>query len=251
MPLFTDGPISTIDDLRAHDSQLIDVAVVEGIDLTNKLNLAQEELGLELTALLARLQFADWRRFAATLNNIVVTPAVRLWHTYHALAMAYRDAYSNELNDRYGAKRDQFGRLAKWASEQVARSGIGITMRPVPRASTPTVKSIPGGLADGVYYVTTAWINDAGEEGGSAIPAVVSLAGSTMQVDAGSPPQNATAWNVYVGDGPDTMVMQNGSPLAAQLNWYQPPILTQRGKAPGMGQEPNYLQEAPRVIQRG
>ena len=36
MALFTDGPLNTIEDLRAHDSQLVDVASTEGIDLTKK-----------------------------------------------------------------------------------------------------------------------------------------------------------------------------------------------------------------------
>src|ERR1051326_6961503 len=53
MALFNDGPASGIADLQGHDSQLLDVAHVEGIDVTRKLALAQEELALELTTLLA------------------------------------------------------------------------------------------------------------------------------------------------------------------------------------------------------
>ena len=36
MALFTDGPISCIEDLTAQDSQLLNVASVEGIDMTQK-----------------------------------------------------------------------------------------------------------------------------------------------------------------------------------------------------------------------
>ena len=43
MALFMDGPISNIDDLAGQDSQLLDVANVEGIDVTRKLALAQDE----------------------------------------------------------------------------------------------------------------------------------------------------------------------------------------------------------------
>ena len=44
MALFTDGPVSSIDDLAAQDTQLLDVANAEGIDVTRKLGLAQDEL---------------------------------------------------------------------------------------------------------------------------------------------------------------------------------------------------------------
>ena len=42
MALFTDGPISSIEDLRGHDTQIVEIANVEGIDVTKKLALAQE-----------------------------------------------------------------------------------------------------------------------------------------------------------------------------------------------------------------
>jgi len=51
MALFIDGPASSMEDLAAQDSQLLDVASVENIDVTQKLALAQDELTLELNAL--------------------------------------------------------------------------------------------------------------------------------------------------------------------------------------------------------
>ena len=53
MALFTDGAFTSIEDLRGHDTQLLNVATVEGIDVTRKLALAQEELGIEVEGLLA------------------------------------------------------------------------------------------------------------------------------------------------------------------------------------------------------
>ena len=44
MALFTDGPISSIEDLRGTTPQLLDVASAEGIDVTRKLALAQDEI---------------------------------------------------------------------------------------------------------------------------------------------------------------------------------------------------------------
>jgi hypothetical protein len=251
MSLFTDGPISSIEDLRAQDSQLLDVAVVEDINLTSKISLAQGEIGLELVTLLGRLKFADQPYFIAGLANVVVTPALTLWHTYRALTMTYRDAYFNQLSDRYAAKRDQFRQLATWSAEQLVQNGIGLAMRPVSQAATPTVITIQGGLPDGIYYVTTSWINERAEEGASAITVVASLAASTIQVDAGPPPNNGIGWNVYVGTSPDSMVLQNSSQVSPGQIWLQPPVLIQRGRTPGTGQQPDYFQTAPRVIQRG
>ena len=52
MALFTDAPISTLDQLAAQDSAALDVASTEGIDATAKISLAQDELGIEITAAL-------------------------------------------------------------------------------------------------------------------------------------------------------------------------------------------------------
>src|ERR1044072_4136716 len=94
MALFTDGPAATIEDLAAQDSQLLTLANAEGIDLTVKLGLAHEAVGLELEELLSA--GSSYR-----LGQVVVTPAVRLWHTHRTLELVYRDAYHSQLNDRY------------------------------------------------------------------------------------------------------------------------------------------------------
>ena len=56
MALFTDGAPSTIDELTAHDSQLLTVASVEGIDVTQKLTLASP--GLDCNARKGRQRIA-------------------------------------------------------------------------------------------------------------------------------------------------------------------------------------------------
>ena len=53
MALFTDGPPSCIEDLSAQDTQLLEIANVEGIDVTQKLRLAHDELGIQLYSLLS------------------------------------------------------------------------------------------------------------------------------------------------------------------------------------------------------
>ena len=49
---------------------------------------------MELAELLQRASGFD-------LSHVVVTPPVRLWHTYRTLENVYREAYNSQLNDRY------------------------------------------------------------------------------------------------------------------------------------------------------
>lgn len=255
MALFTDGPAATIEDLAAQDSQLLNVASGEGIDITQKLALAHEELGLELTTMLKRLSTVDqmhWLTATPSLKTVAVTPPMKLWHTFRALEMVYADAYNNQLNDRYAGKRDQYHERVRWARDKLVESGLGIVQVPVARAATPTVMTVPGGIPDGTYYVTMTWANAAGEEGSSALPAVASTISSTLAVQpSGSPPQNAAGWNVYVGAAPDSMVLQNATAIAPGHTWVQPNGIETAGRNPGCGQKPNYIQPIPRVIGRG
>jgi hypothetical protein len=255
MALFTDGPASSMEDLTAQDSQLLDVAGVEGIDVAQKLALAQDELALELDALLTRLSYVDqllWLAPQPNLDSVVVTPALKLWHTFRGLEMVYSDAYNSQLNDRYAGKRDQFHARAKWAYETLVSAGIGVASVPVPRAAMPTVTAAPGTpLPNETYYATVAWVNAAGEEGASAVPATIAIAGGSLLVEPeGDPPRTAAGWNVYVGADPDAMALQNRSPIAIGQSWLQPAPLA-AGRPPGPGQRPSYLKPVPRVIQRG
>jgi hypothetical protein len=257
MALFTDGPISSIEDLTAQDSQLSAVAGTEGIDVTAKLALAQDEIGQELEAMLARLVPAGLGAGAAVwpsppgLGSLVVTPPLKAWHTFRALEIMYADAYNNQLNDRYAGKRDQFRDRAERARERLIEMGVGVASDPVPQAATPEVTPTTGAaLPAGTYYVSTAWVNGRGEEGAISTPAVATVAGGTLAVRAGDPPGTATGWNVYAGDGPDTMTLQNTGPIGTGQSWVQPAPLA-AGHKPGTGQAPSYLKPLPRVIERG
>src|SRR5260370_38697126 len=135
MALFTDGSVSSILDLTARDTQLLNVSVAEGIDVTQKLALAQDELALEIGTLLTRLTYVDqafWLAPQPDLGSVVVTPALKLWHTLRSLELVYADAYNNQLNDRYAGKRDQFHAMADSAYEKLIQIGLGIPANPVP-----------------------------------------------------------------------------------------------------------------------
>src|ERR1017187_8283426 len=136
MALFTDGAISSIEDLRGHDTQLLNVSTVEGIDVTRKLALAQDELYIEVEGLLGQLQTAAGIYEAAGMlggpsaarwiHQVVVTPPLKLWHIFRTLEMVYGDAYNSQLNDRYGGRRDEYHEKVKWAYNQVIQGGLGI-----------------------------------------------------------------------------------------------------------------------------
>jgi hypothetical protein len=254
MPLFTDGPISYLEDLTAQDSQLLNVASVEGIDTTQKMALAQEEVAMDLIGVLRQFGYADqlfWLAPQPKLDMVVVTPPLKLWHTARALELFYTDAYNSQLNDRYAGKRNQFHDLAKWAYSKLIEIGVGIAGTPMERAATPALTPFPGALPDGLYYVTATWVNRAGEEGAPATPASIATTSSTFLVETGTPPTAAAGWNIYVGASPDTMYRQNGAPIATGQTWQQPAMLIQTGSLPGRGQKPTYLQPLPRILRRG
>jgi len=254
MALFTDG-ISTIQDLTGQDSSLLTTAQTENIDLSTKLALAQQDLGIEITALLQQSSTYDWQFWLQPdpqLNNIVVTPPLQLWHIYQTLTLFYQDAYFNQLNDRYQGKRDQFQQMAKWAMDKLIQTGVGIVADPIPQAAPPVFTPIPGGQGANTYWVSVSWLSSEGEEGQPSVPSMfTTAAGNVMAVQPVSAPENATAWNVYVGLSPSSISLQNTAPLPLEQVWVQNGPVSTLGQAPGTGQPPDYLRALPRLIQRG
>jgi hypothetical protein len=254
MALFTDG-ISTIQDLTLQDSSLLATAQTENIDLSQKLLLAQQELGIEITNLLQRSDNCGWQFWlqpSLQLTNIVVTPPLQLWHVFQTLMLVYQDAYFNQLNDRYMGKRDQFQQLGKWAMDKLIRTGIGIVADPIPQAAPPHLTTIPGGQTATTYCASVSWLDAENEEGQPSTPNTLTVAGGNALVaQPVNQPANAAAWNVYVGLSPVVMALQNTSPLPLNQVWVQAGPVSTLGQAPGNGQPPDYLRALPRVIQRG
>ena len=244
--LFSDGSISRLEELAAHDAGLMEVASSEGIDVTGKMGLAQEELGIELAALLPQGESQ------AGLAGVVVTPALKLWHAFRTLELVYRDAYHTRLNDRYKGKWEECRRLGKWAMAKLLEAGIGVAGSAVPKAEKPGVAGGAGSLPDGLYLATVAWVNAAEEEGAAAECASLMLsASSSLVVTAVNPPANARGWNVYVGLADDSLFRQNQQPVALGEPWVQSEAPSVTGKRPGTGQRPSWMRSVPRVLQRG
>jgi hypothetical protein len=246
MALLIDGSPSTIEELTAHDSQLLNVASSEGIDVTQKLELAQRTAALEVEGL---LRTRGHRHVGVT--QVVVTPWLRMWHTYATLQLIYSDAYNSQLNDRYAGKRDQFRALASWAYDKLVQTGLGVADRPIPQAVQPNVAMTAGALPDDTYYVTMAWVNESGEEGAGAVPTSITTSSSGFLVAPPAAPAAAIGWNVYVGPAPGTMVRQNDLLIAADQPWQQAGVPVTSGAKPGDGQAPSRVLTVPRILQRG
>ena len=245
MALFTDGTISTLEDLRAYESAIYDVATTERIDLSQKLVLSKQELEVEL---ITRL----FRDDPTELSRVVVTPALQLWHTFHALATTYRDAYNSHLNDRYQGKWREYERLAKWASENVLAAGAGMVGAPVGKASPPILSTVPGMGAATMYWVRAAWVGANGDEGCASEPSVLaSPADSTLVATAAGAPTGVAGWNVYVGTDAGAEQLQNPTPIPAGWNWTMPGMGLVTGRAPSSGQAPTSYKRFERVFLRG
>jgi hypothetical protein len=262
MALFEDSTISTLDQLAAQDTAVLDVASNEGIDVTGKLLLAKTEVAAELVAAGARSPFSPssplmwWPGMVLTstlqLSHIVVTPPLQMWHAFHTLELVYRDAYYNQLNDRYLGKWNAYKDLSKWAAGLLFQSGVGMVADPIPIAQSPQVEASSGTLAAATYFVQGSWLNSRSEEGlASPVVSVTTSANSSVLVATSNPPVNATAWNVYVGSSIDAITLQNTAPIAPDETWVLPSSGLISGSPPGNGQAPNYFRPVPRYLQRG
>jgi hypothetical protein len=254
MALFVDGPPAGLEALSAQDSQLLTVANLEGIDVSQKARIAHEELGIELEVLLHKLDHPGitlWSIAAPSLGQVVVTPPLRLWHLYRTLELVYTDAYYSQLNDRYAEKQGQFHQLAWWASDKLIHAGLGVVALPLKRGEPPTVTSTAGSLANGIYYISTGWVNRSGEESAGTAATTFTVTGTSLMVQPSCPPDYATGWNVYLGTAPEVLIRQNGSPIDLNGTWMQPDVVLTAGAGPGRGQEPNYIRPTPRMLERG
>ena len=255
MALFSDGPPSTIDDLVAQDSFLLNVATTEGIDVGSKLQSAFNELGIELLAIFGR----EASIYAPVLgeapldtNHLSVTPALQLWHVFKSLELVYRDAYFNQLNDRYKAKWAEFQKIADWNKSKFIDTGAGLVIDPLPLPAAPVLNYQPSTLSGGTVYLAITFVNAEGEES-SPTPPTESVIPDQQQllVNATSWPTNAVNWNVYAGISPVALYLQNTTALVLGEAWACTLPLSQDGQLVGTGQIPNVTRDLPRRIMRG
>ncbi len=259
MALFTDGQLNSIVDLQNYETRILDLASGEGIDLAGKIMLAQDEVANELLMfLLKRLPFAESKWVGLTgirqqigVSDVAATKPLRQWHAHKTLAFVYRDAFNNQLNDRYQGKWNEYEQLSKTSSQNYFRIGVGMVAGPIPKACIPTLNLIVGNGLASTYYAAVTWVNQAGQQGSpSEVGQITALAGQQLQVTAVRPPASVTGWNVYVGGSPTTLSLQSGAPIGIGGTWFTTGALT-TGAQPGDGQQPTWYLVDHHTIERG
>jgi hypothetical protein len=254
MALFIDGPANSVDALTDEDSGLLDTAETCGINVSRKLRLAWEEIHSDLYLWLERPRPVMELVWAPTLqiDQIIVNGPLRRWERMSALAHVYRDAYFSQLVDRYQAKWDEYTALTRNAREIFIATELELTGDPIRKAEPPLLGTAAGVGAGGMFYASVAWVNAAGQEGqASDAASITAAAGRYMTVSATGAPGNATGFNVYAGSTPDSMTLQNTSPLSPDSTYTYVPGMVSGGRGPGRGQTPQFRRRLTRTILRG
>jgi hypothetical protein len=255
--LITDGRPNSIEDLRAYESGIIDVATVERIDLKAKLGLAADEIGGEVLDFLvdegraSDPRATDRRRLG--IFDVVVTPQIKRWHAAQTLAVTYRDAFHNQLNSRYRAQFEEYRDLAREFRFQALRFGVGVVFQPIPRAPLPIVGFAPGTIEATLFYVQVSWVGAGGAESEPSRQTTTDAVQyhlPSISMDPESAPAGVTGFNVYMGLTPDTLALQNTSPVALGDIFVQSSDVLLNGRAPGAGQEADMFVTGTRVIRR-
>ena len=254
--LLTDGRPNDTEALRAYESSILELANTEQIELDKKLDLALGEISEDiLDVLLDHTRSYDPQstiRRSIGVSDVVVTPQLRRWHTVHTLEAVYRDAFHNQLNDRYKGQFEQYHELSKNAREHTLRFGIGLVSLPIPKAQQPSFSFVPGLIPATTYYVRVSWVGPGGKEGTPSDETTYDApAGSLPKVTAVNPPAVASGFNVYLGPAPGCGKLQNSTPVAVGASFTLPITGLANGPSAGNGQTPDTYVIGGRTLRRG
>lgn len=262
--LLTDGSPNTTEDLRVYESAILGVANVEMIDLGVKLALATEEIAEDVLDFLldhagsnpqafSRFQLgtpADTRRRIGV-SDVVVTSQMKRWHAAHTLEIVYRDAFNNQLNDRYEAKFLEYRELARNAREHTFHFGVGLALIPIPQAPQPVFSAVPGSIPQTTYYARAAWVGASAQGAPSELSTYDAPAGSLPVVQMTDPPAAATGFNVYLGLTPDGLALQSTTPVPTGQSFTLAGPGLAPGRTPGDGQTPDIYISGGWMLRRG
>lgn len=230
MALLVDGDINGLDELKEWDSGVLEVAHGEGIDLGSKLRRAQAEVEEEIEAFLR-----DQERGA--LSQVVVDRGLRHWHALKTLEAVYRDAYFNQLNDRYGEKWKHYYELSGGQAKKYFDAGVAITYEPLRRPVWVEAEIEDGPTAPGSYRIQATVVDGQGRESSPCPVQVVAAAlPHRLRVRLPYAPEGAAGWNVYVSGADTAPGLQNAAPMGLEEAWELPPEGVASGRPAGEGQ---------------
>lgn len=248
MALFVDGNPSDPSELSPYETSIFNTAATEGIDLVAKGTVAAIEIGLELQRFLVRTPGGSSFR----LENVVTTDALRQWHILHTLAVTFRDAHHQQLNDRYKEKWKTYEQLTEKASELLFQIGVGLVYAPLPRPTLPLLSQLPGVQEARTWFIRVSWTDDLGVESqASVVSSFTTGEGSALTVRAIGAPRTARGWNVYVGTNDDQVERQNQELLSLGSTWTMPAEGLIQGSRPVAGQNPDIYLRRSSVMFRG
>ena len=233
MALLVDGGINRVEDLREWDSGILDVAHGERIDLGVKLRRAQAEIEEEVERFLR-----DQERGAIT--QVVADRGMRHWHALKTLEAVYRDAYFNQLNERFGGKWKHYLELAEKQALRYFDAGVAIVYQPLRRPPQVAVTAGDGELPPATYRFVATVVDAEGRESAPSEEVVVSVpAPHSLLARLPYSPEGATGWNIYAGLSDGDLALQSNSPLGLQEPWSLSPDGLRTGRPPGDGQAPD------------
>lgn len=250
--LLTDGNPNCTEDLRVYESAILDVANTERIDLVAKMALATEEIAQDVLDMLLQHPATDPKaaaRRTVGVGDVVVTRQVKRWHAAQTLAVVYRDAYFNQLNDRYKVKVKEYEDIAANARDHAFTYGIGLVNFPVSKAEKPVIGMVSGNGPSDTVYVRVSWVVGGQEGQPSEATTIDSRAGQVGSVGVANSPVGATGFNVFAGVSPDGLTLQNSVPIAAGSTLSVSNLVAGRGL--GSGQQPDVFVTGGPVMRRG
>ncbi len=250
MAMFTDGPLASLEDLRQYDSSILDSAAAEGVDLAAKLQISQREVGLEVTLFLLRndIYLGPGRE----LTTVLVTEALVHAQCLHALELTYRDAYNNQLNDRFGGKAKEYASKYKQAMSVFTEIGVAVVDSPVGKAVGGTFSYVPGGsLGDSTYFLMLRWVNEFGAVGAASNVSVVQCPSGTLPTATCPLPLEVAGWHVFTGTSEALLHRQTVQALSGGAIWTLQPqgIRTDLPNLPELA--PSRHVQAGRRLRRG
>ncbi len=230
MALLVDGDVSLIENLKAFDSGVLEVANGEGIDLHAKLRVGQLEVEADVE------RFLHWED-RGSLEQVQVNAALNRWHTLKTLEAVYRDAYFSQLNDRYGERWRAYEKMAATQERRYFDGGVAVVSRPVRRPEKITMEVTDGLNEPGTYWVQATLIDASGQESAPGpVEVVSSPLPHTLTVRLPYVREGVTGWNLFVGMQEDEAGLQNATPLGVNEVWTMPEGGIVAGRPPGTGQ---------------
>ncbi len=177
---------------------------------------------------------------------------MKRWHALHSLEVVYRDAFNNQLNDRYQAKFNEYRELSRSARSRTYQFGIGLALNPLPQAQIPAFGVVAGLIPATTYFVQVSWVSATGQMGAPSDATTYDApADSLAVITAVNPPAAATGFNVYMGLTPDAITLQNSAAIAVGSSFTLPGSGLVTGVPPGDGQAADIYVVGGPTLRRG